>query len=81
MLAFKPGEIVEGNFNKKFIVRKVFSTPLCKSCVFSKEYNPDFDSRTSCDDRRKAWIKNLKSDLCSYVLPSKCVFTELTGGV
>ena len=80
---FKLGTIIKSNSGKKFIVKRSTERFICKDCVFSIKYNPDFDSHRFCDERRNSYL-NLKRgsyDSCEHLVPPNCVFAELKGGV
>lgn len=80
---FKLGTIIKSNSDKKFIVKRSTERFICKACVFSVKYNPNFDSRQFCDKRRNSYL-NLKrgsSYSCEDLVPPGCVFAELKGGV
>lgn len=80
---FKLGTIIESKSNKKFIVKRSTERHICKACVFSVKYNPNFDSHLFCDERRNSYL-NLERgsyDSCDDLVPHGCVFAELKGGV
>ena len=77
---FRLGAIIKSNSNRKFIIKRSTKRILCAGCVFSFKYNPNFDSLTSCDERRNSYL-NLSEELCDEVVPSGCVFAELKEGL
>ena len=80
---FKLGTIIKGSSDKKFIVKRSTERFLCKACVFSVKFNPNFDSHRLCDERRNSYL-NLEGDSydsCEHLVPPNCVFAELKGGL